>query len=280
MKVGNTFNAVITFFVVAFPRVISAGFQGTKEEFLKHILAGKVPDGILEHQLPVSRRLGYGDPQPVGKRCGNNNPCVDGLDCTNTTFGGICTPVNCLMDTVNAFIAKYKLETYPETIMRKTGFYGEEVINRTATDDEGIDLLTTARLAGELLSNDFRRELSSAMLANQPNMTELLNEVQTQCPQAATKSGVVVMLGFHYELAAVLPKMFNNYYFAIGSGDLTPVVDATVDDNQNVDINFKIDGKGGVFTDLCFGVGPDVGFDLGLTAGILLSGTIDDVSCF
>lgn len=125
-----------------------------------------------------------------------------------------------------------------------------------------------------LLRTDFRDSLVDTMKANEPPMGELLIDVLQECPEAASRTGITIMLGLHYELAAVVPKWYNNFYFAVGTADLNLNVGNTSSGTPTFDFNVT----SGIFTDCCAGVGPDVGAEFGLTGGLALSGTVADLT--
>ncbi|CAB9515342.1 expressed unknown protein [Seminavis robusta] len=256
----------------------SARFEGTKDDFFEIIANGEVPSGILDDEDELGRTTNFrklqGQARESGQRCGRNNPCLDGLECTSTAFGSYCTSTACFMKVVNNFIERHQLQDMPERYMEQTGFMGRDVTNSSVTGQSGWRAFAASSEA--VLNRDFRDAITDAMTANPPNMTELLLDYVTACPNVASIQGVTIMLGLHYEISVVVPKMFNNYYFAIGTGDLN--LDITFD-NATLTGAVNYNGTGGVFTDLCFGVGPDVGFDVGITAGLLpRSGTINDLT--
>ena len=146
---------------------------------------------------------------------------------------------------------------------------GKNVINETYSK-QGWGAVAGG--ATDLLRADFRQALVDKMLANPPNMTALLYSVLQRCPEAATRPGVTIMLGLQYELAAVVPKWVNNFYFAVGTGDLS------LDTGDGDTPEFNFNASTAIYTDICAGVGPDVGVELGLTAGIALTGVHEDLS--
>ena len=153
---------------------------------------------------------------------------------------------------------------------------GKEALNTTAAAQEGwAAVLQNSKY---VINRDFKDSIVETMTANPPNMTKLLDDVLRKCPAAASKSGVTLMLGMHYELAAVLPKFMNSYYFAIATGDIDVQFEGQADTTTGeITADYTFDATAGVYSDVCGGVGPDVGFDLGLTFGAAFTGTIEDL---
>lgn len=256
----------------------SAAFPGTDQEFLETIAAGNVPEGILpEEPLEGNNLRVLREPRDMNQRCGRNTPCKEGLECMRTGVARYCLPEQCVKGVIESFINRHDLQDYPQQIMEKSGYMGKPSINATVAKNGWA---AVAKDSFSLLDDDFRTNIAATMEQNQPNMKELLFDVLQQCPHTgASESGVTVMLGFHYELAAILPKFFNNFYFAIGTADFDINLNATFN-NETAEGDFEGEYNitGGIFTDVCAGVGPDIGVEAGLTGGIFLSGKSADLA--
>lgn len=263
-----------------FPLLVAGVYQGTEKEFLATIESGIVPEGVLPDLLPEGsdnlRKLQDEELRKPGERCGSRRPCEEGNDCVLSGFGRLCMPKDCIQSATEEFIQEEGLEDYPERVMAMSGNLGKQALNTTAGTQEGW--AAVMENSQYMLNRDFKNSIVATMTANPPNMTKFLGDVLRKCPAAATKEGVTLMLGMHYELAAVLPKFMNSYYFAIGTGDINVVVDGTADTvTGDLTVDFEYEATGGVYSDVCGGVGPDVGFDLGLTFGAAFTGTVDDL---
>lgn len=266
--------------ISGFLPVFAAGaFLGADEQFMSSIANGDVPEGVLpallSDEMHNLRKLEEDEPQKAGERCGRRNPCEDGNECVASDFGNFCMPKNCIQTATQEFIDEEELNDYPEKIMAITGYKGKNALNVTEAQQGWSAVIENSDY---MINREFQKSVVSTMSANPPNMTKLLDNVLRKCPAAASEGGITLMLGMHYELAALLPKFMNSYYFAIGTGDIDVTVDGEADTTTgDLDIEYEFEAKGGIYSDVCGGVGPDVGFDLGLTFGAAFTGTVDDL---
>ena len=261
------------------PVLVSGVFSGTDEQFLSSIANGVVPEGVLPAVLSDEshnlRKLEEDELQKPGERCGRRNSCEDGNDCVASDFGNFCMPKDCIQTATQEFIDEEELNDYPQKIMAMSGYMGKAALNVTEAQQGWSAVIENSNY---MINRDFKDSVVATMEANPPNMTKLLDDVLRKCPAAASEGGITLMLGMHYELAAVLPKFMNSYYFAIGTGDIDVTVDGEADTTTgDLDIDYEFTAKAGIYTDVCGGVGPDVGFDLGLTFGAAFTGTVDDL---
>lgn len=259
-------------FILSLLGSAAAEFDGTNKEFMQIIEAGGMPQGLWSVNEVVDDRnlrgLADGAPGEIGDSCGNKRPCAEGLDCVRTIgLRKQCIPpVDCINSVMNEFRKDNGLEDYGQQIMKKSGWKGLDITNKSATD-QGL-FATIADAPQTIVRKDAEQAITDAMMENPPDLGDLVYRVETKCPKAATKSGVALMLGFYYEIALLIPKFYNAFYFIIGTGDFHV-------HTSNSSINYNI--SAGLFSDACGGVGPDVGIGLGAMNGIALTGTKHDM---
>ena len=120
---------------------VNAAYQGTKEDFMKAISEGKIPEGTIldpevEDELSEYQSLRrLQEPRGAGERCGRNTACADGLDCQRVGVVRLCMPVTCMESAVSDFIDENSLHDYPQTIMEGTGML---LIETGRSTDRGV----------------------------------------------------------------------------------------------------------------------------------------------
>lgn len=267
MKIFQSLVALSSFVGFA-----AASYPGTDEEFIYTISRGELPEGILPEPLieDANLRKLASEPRDVGQRCGRSTLCNDGLECGATSFGSFCMPVDCLRTSIQGWIERNGLQNYHKDMFAATGLMSTEQLYNTNITDQGWSAIATN--AQLLTDKGIENKIVEFMEANPPDLPNLLMEVLDACPQAASKAGVTVLFGGHYELSALIGKFSNTYYFGIGTGDLNFNIK-----NTSSSVEFQYNISAGIYTDVCGGSGPSVGFDLGLAFGAFLSGTTADL---
>jgi len=247
-----------------------SAWQGTDEEFMNTVVSGHIPAGVLPPDLDLNdRNLRFArEPQAVGKRCGDNRECEDGVECLRGPLGRYCVPANCMDKVFSAFIDRHDLHDWPEQIMAESGWAGKTPIN-TTTERLGFGAAATHTAA--MMDDDYRTRMGAAIERNAPDMAELLVDMVSQCPQMASSSGVTVMLGGQYAFAAGA-SWANSFYLAAGTGNINFNVE-----NSTSGVNFAFNISAGIYSDICAGVGPVAGFEVGLLAGAFISGSDMDL---
>jgi hypothetical protein len=172
-------------------------------------------DAVLSNQL---QERNLGSPGVMGDRCGNNNPCVEGMDCLPSSFGmKRCQPISCWKSVIEQFQEEENFDpvVHKQKVFEAAGITEEEY-----------------RLAGQqfapLGSNRLRESsvisaVIEAMKANPINLDKL-TAMASRCyfdeneNNRATQPGSTTTYGFWTEFGAGINGGFATL-FAKGDAD-------------------------------------------------------------
>jgi hypothetical protein len=179
---------------------------------------------------------------PAGKiddACSTDGDCADGLSCTEST----CQPLACIQEAGwNVFGKKrffgrnYDTEGYINLILLEAGVANPEDIY------EDPSIFGVGRVKPEVESN-----IVKAFMDNPPPIKEFKKQLQERCQRQADESTVALGIIFR---GGVGISFANSYFVAEGGGD----------------------EDGGIYTDICQGVGPQVGVKVAYLVSTLLDG--------
>ena len=132
--------------------------------------------------------------QRFGQRCGNNNLCGEGLECTevNLIMGNRCLPNACFQEQTMAFQDVFDVEQYKANLYNSAG----------VTEDQVLAALSVAKNQREFLESPEFQSLTQALHENlQP--LETLQQISRNCIQSenATVNGTVTYTGLHIEVS-------------------------------------------------------------------------------
>jgi hypothetical protein len=134
--------------------------------------------------------------QEFGDRCGNNNQCMEGMDCTEPSFGGNrCLPNSCFQETLNQSmnVSNFDPATYKEMLYQQAGYSESEILSALADAKNEQAFLET---------NEFRA-LQKALHANLQPLNTLLETSRTCVDPHQDVNGTVSYIGLHLEVSAV-----------------------------------------------------------------------------
>jgi hypothetical protein len=140
--------------------------------------------------------------QKFGDRCGNNNQCLEGMDCTETNDFGFnrCLPNSCFDETLAR--SNFDLPNYKANLFEEAGYSESDIMTA----------LAVAKNERAFLETDEFQALRLALDANiQPLKTFL--DVSRTCigsPGSRTNgtNGTVSYIGLHIEVSTVITLSF------------------------------------------------------------------------
>jgi hypothetical protein len=205
------------------------------------------------------RKLLFGRSRKVGESCGIFTRCGDGLECTRVSLTRkICLPRECVVDAfVDEFVSDSNLISYRDEILGNTGLLGDKnLFNETTlalVESLGRDGLTEEN-ARYILNGNARESIIAAMLDNPLNITAF-NQRGQECAARAAFAGVTGYGGIVLE-AELGASFYNAYYFAQGTNDTS----------------------GGLYTDICLGIGASAAVLVGGLGGLAITNTRRDLN--
>lgn len=199
----------------------------------------------------------FWSPRQAGDTCGMFRGCDENLECTRVSLRKqVCAPKQCVMDAyIDEFDSKSNLASYGDMILSKAGLLDNgNLYNQTTLarmEPLGRDGLTEEN-AQYLLNGDAREKIIAAMRESPLDMTGFMNKTE-ECASRAAFRGIAGYGGFVLE--AELGASFHTaFYFAIGTSD----------------------SSGGLYSDLCFGLGPTASIQVGGLGGFAITDTRND----
>lgn len=139
---------------------------------------------------------------PLGEVCGNNNPCMDGLDCTHTTgiTYRICLPVTCIqavMDEVNVPKEAGGLtpfEEYHYNVLAGAGVsptifedhMEADLLNQTTLARAGRAVEALSGMADYVLNNNVRTNLIQSLRDQQAKDASFMQVVEAKARDCFT----------------------------------------------------------------------------------------------
>lgn len=151
--------------------------------------------------------------QKFGDRCGNNNQCLEGMDCAEASFGiDRCLPNSCFNETLAQAMsdANFDLTTYKKKLYQEAGYSESDIM--AALED--------AKNERAFLETIEFQALRKALHANLEPLNTLLKTVRNTCidpNQRQDVNGTVSYIGLHIEVSAVTSISFQT---SLGSSHL------------------------------------------------------------
>lgn len=157
--------------------------------------------------------------QEFGQRCGNNNPCLQGMDCVqvnNLSLGSRCLPTSsCLEETYYATTAEslqlapddlgFDVENFKDMMYQSAGYSQDEIFAALANAQNERAFLET---------NEFQA-LRRALHENMEPLTGSFDEMSKTCIEDADPNqdvtGSVKYIGLHIEVRSVTWHLADMY---------------------------------------------------------------------
>lgn len=133
---------------------------------------------------------------PLGEVCGNNNPCMDGLDCTHTSgiTYRICLPVTCVQEVMDEYNVPQEaggrtpFEEHRYNVLAGAGVsptlfedhMETDLLNQTTLARAGAAFQGLRGMAENVLDNNFRTDLIQSMRDQQARDASLIQAVETK----------------------------------------------------------------------------------------------------
>ena len=109
------------------PLVSSEGVASTFQE-LSNIHEQDVADFLDQQAQDRSFERALEGSQEFGQRCGNNNQCVQDMDCTEVNMGNRCLPNTCLEETMSeTFKERLDIDSHKEMLFDVAGYSEEDI---------------------------------------------------------------------------------------------------------------------------------------------------------
>ncbi|CAB9528869.1 expressed unknown protein [Seminavis robusta] len=177
----------------------------------------------------------------LGEICGRNTLCAEGLQCVRSFARSTCLPLDCAEDVIlTELVDKLDIENYGTKILAAANIeMGDDMFNET-TMALGEGALNEFGLR-HILKDNFQTSIVNAMLANPLNMTDYLARLEScTAGKQGGGGGTAGSGGFVLTIAAAFKFQYSYYY-----------IQGTADD------------AGSIYSNLCFGLGPQAGLTVG-----------------